>query len=155
MSTQRFIGPYQPYQNMLEDAANRFTLLDPATGKEAIDLTRIAALNPNQYSKDMLWSIHDNNRAAVTTPLDRFVEDGSYLRVSTITLGYTLPKKWLSKANINSLRVYCTLNNLFTFTNYSGYDPEVAKGSSILTPGIDDSTYPRSKGVVFGINLSL
>lgn len=155
MSTQRFIGPYQPCQNMLEDAANRFTLLDPVTGKEATDLSRIAALNPNQYSKDMLWSIHDNNRAAITTPLDRFVEDGSYLRVSTITLGYSLPKKWLSKANITNLRLYCTLNNLFTFTKYSGYDPEVSKESSILTPGIDDSTYPRSKGVVFGINLSL
>ena len=61
-------------------------------------------------------------RQAITTPLDRFVEDGSYLRISTITLGYTLPKKWLSKAFISNLRLYCTLNNPFTITNYSGYD---------------------------------
>ena len=98
MSTQRFVGPYQPYQNMLADAANRFTLLDPRTGKEAMDLNRIAELNPNQHDPNILWSIHNDNRAAITTPLDRFVEDGSYLRISTITLGYTFPKKWLSKA---------------------------------------------------------
>ena len=155
MSTQRFVGPYQPYQNMLADAANRFTLLDPRTGKEAMDLNRIAELNPNQHDLNILWSIHNDNRAAITTPLDRFVEDGSYLRISTITLGYTFPKKWLSKAFISNLRLYCTLNNPFTITNYSGYDPEVSKESSILTPGIDDSSYPRSKGFVFGINLSL
>ena len=155
MSTQRFVGPYQPYQNMLADAVNRFTLLDPRTGKEATDLNRIAELNPNQHDLNILWSIHNDNRAAITTPLDRFVEDGSYLRISTITLGYTFPKKWLSKAFISNLRLYCTLNNPFTITNYSGYDPEVSKESSILTPGIDDSSYPRSKGFVFGINLSL
>ena len=140
---------------MLADAVNRFTLLDPRTGKEATDLNRIAELNPNQHDQNILWSIHNDNRAAITTPLDRFVEDGSYLRISTITLGYTFPKKWLSKAFISNLRLYCTLNNPFTITNYSGYDPEVSKESSILTPGIDDSSYPRSKGFVFGINLSL
>lgn len=155
MSTQRFVGPYQPYQNMLSDVADRFTLLDPVTGKEATNLARIAELNPNQYDKDILWSIHEDNRAAITTPLDRFVEDGSYLRISTITLGYTFPKNWTRKIFINNLRVYCTLNNMFTFTKYSGYDPEVSKEGSILTPGIDDSSYPRSKGFVFGINLSL
>ena len=72
MSTQRFVGPYQPYQNMLADAANRFTLLDPRTGKEATDLNRIAELNPNQHDLNILWSIHNDNRAAITTPLDRF-----------------------------------------------------------------------------------
>ena len=65
---------------MLADAANRFTLLDPRTGKEAMDLNRIAELNPNQHDLNILWSIHNDNRAAITTPLDRFVEDGSYLR---------------------------------------------------------------------------
>lgn len=61
MSTQRFVGPYQPYQNMLADAANRFTLLDPRTGKEAMDLNRIAELNPNQHDPNILWSIHNDN----------------------------------------------------------------------------------------------
>lgn len=60
--------------------------------KEATDLNRIAELNPNQHDLNILWSIHNDNRAAITTPLDRFVEDGSYLRISTITLGYTFPK---------------------------------------------------------------
>jgi TonB-linked SusC/RagA family outer membrane protein len=155
MSTQRFIGPYQPYQNLLASVADRYTLVDPETGKEATSLARIAELNPNQYSKDILWSVYSNNKAAITAHIDRFVEDGSYLRINTITLGYTLPKRLLSKVMISNLRLYCTLNNMFTFTKYSGYDPEVSVSSSILTPGIDDSAYPRSKGFVFGINLSL
>jgi len=155
MSTQRFIGPYQPCQNMLSETADRYTLLDPVTGKEATSLSRIAELNPNQNDKSILWSIHNDNKSLITGTFDRFVEDGSYLRISTITLGYSLPKKWINKINISSFRLYCTLNNMFTFTNYSGYDPEVSKSGSIMTPGIDDSMYPRSKSVVFGVNLSL
>ncbi|MCI6617763.1 MAG: TonB-dependent receptor [Prevotella sp.] len=155
MSMQRYLGPWQPCQNLLAAVADRFTLVDPQTGLEAKSLSRLAELNPNQYSKDIIWSNHDENSSIMTIPVDRFVEDGSYLRISTITLGYTLPKAWLSKIRVSNLRLYCTLSNMFTITNYSGYDPEVSKTSSILTPGIDDSTYPRAKSVVFGINLSI
>ena len=55
----------------------------------------------------------------------RFVEDGSYLRIKNISLGYTFPKKWISKLNIDNLRVYMNIQNAFTFTKYKGYDPEV------------------------------
>lgn len=154
MSMQRYIGPWQPCQNLLSDAASRFTLIDPATGLECKDLNRLAELNPNQHNKNMMWSCHDENVTMLTTASDRFVEDGSYFRISTITLGYTFPKTWMQKVHISNLRVYATLYNMFTFTGYSGYDPEVSKTTSVLTPGVDDSTYPRSKSVVFGINLT-
>ncbi len=154
MSTQRFIGPYLANQNTLAKMANRFTLIDPTTGKESTDLARLAELNPNQYSSSILWNISSNNKTVVSDNSSYYLEDGSYLRLNTITLGYTLPKKLIQKARISNLRVYCTLNNIHTFTDYTGYDPEVSASGSALTPGVDNSSYPRSKSWVLGINLT-
>jgi hypothetical protein len=70
-------------------------------------------------------------------------------------LGYSLPKNILSKIKISKLRVYGTVNNLATFTNYSGYDPEVnTRRSDPLTQGVDFAGYPRAKTWVFGLNLT-
>lgn len=154
MSSQRFIGPYLPNQNTLTVMNSRFQLIDPTTGKETKDLARLAALNPQQYDAKAMWSLHSDNKLAITCPMDYYLEDGSFLRLNTITLGYTLPKRWLSKAHINSLRIYVTLNNIHTFTSYTGYDPEVSATSSILTQGMDNSAYPRSKSYVVGLNLT-
>ena len=84
---------------------------------------------------------------------DRFVEDGSFLRLKTLTLGYTLPKKALRKWGISTARVYVAGQNLWTISGYSGYDPEVSIRNSALTPGLDYSAYPRAYAVNFGINL--
>ena len=154
MSTQRFIGPYKANQNTISDMLNRFTLIDPQTGKESTNLTRLAELNPHQYSGSALWNISSNNKNAISDHSSYYLEDGSYLRFSTITLGYTFPKAWTQKAKISNARVYCTLNNVCTITGYSGYDPEVSASSSALTPGIDNSSYPRSKSWVLGVNLT-
>ena len=154
MSSQRFIGPYLPNQNTLDVMNGRFKLVDPTTGKLTTDLERLNTLNPQQFAKDAMWSLNADNKIAITDALDYYLEDGSFLRLSTITLGYSLPKNLLRKARINSVRVYCTLNNIYTFTNYSGYDPEVAATSSALTQGIDNSSYPRSKSYVVGLNLT-
>ena len=154
MSSQRFIGPYLPNQNSLAVMNSRFTLLDPATGKETTNLARLAELNPRQHDARAMWSLKSDNKLAITCPMDYYLEDGSFLRLNTITLGYTLPKKLLSRAYINSLRIYVTLNNIHTFTAYSGYDPEVSATSSILTAGMDSSSYPRSKSYVVGLNLT-
>ena len=83
------------------------------------------------------------------------IEDGSHIRLSNISIGYTLPKKITSKLSVQNLRVYLTGNNLFLWTKYSGYDPEVSTRGSGLTPGVDFGAYPRSRTFVFGINLSL
>jgi hypothetical protein len=89
------------------------------------------------------------------TLTDWAVEDGSFLRLNTLTLGYTLPKKLTMKAHISSLRFYATAYNVFTLTNYTGADPEsdcIRKGQ--LTPCIDYSGYPRSRSFVLGLNLN-
>ena len=83
----------------------------------------------------------------------RFVEDGSFLRLKNVTLGYTLPNKWTKKAYINRLRVYGTAQNLFCLTKYSGYDPEVNMKSSPLMPGFDWGAYPKSRVFTFGVEV--
>lgn len=83
------------------------------------------------------------------------IEDGSFLRINNVSLGYTFSSKSLRKAKISKLRVYATVNNLAVITNYSGYDPEAnTRNKSPLTPGIDYSAYPRSRSYLAGINLT-
>ncbi|OAQ40880.1 SusC/RagA family TonB-linked outer membrane protein [Pedobacter psychrophilus] len=86
---------------------------------------------------------------------DRIIEDGSFIRFKTLNMGYTLPSKFVKYAQLKSLRVYFSAQNLFTITNYSGNDPEVSVYNSALTPGVDYSAYPRAKVYTFGLNLSL
>ncbi len=83
----------------------------------------------------------------------RVVEDASFLRLKTVTLGYTVPKTFMKKFKMESARVYVAAQNLFTITDYSGYDPEVSIREGGLTPGLDFSSYPRALSVSFGINL--
>jgi len=81
------------------------------------------------------------------------IEDGSFLRLQNLTVGYTLPEKLTRKAAISRCRLYFTGYNLFILTGYSGYDPEVRIQDG-LTPGVDDNVYPRSRMFTFGVNLS-
>lgn len=83
----------------------------------------------------------------------RIVEDGSFLRLKTLTLGYTFPKAMIAKAGLSNVRLYLAGQNLWTLTSYSGYDPEVSVRNSALTPGLDFSSYPRSYTISFGVNL--
>ena len=95
---------------------------------------------------------NDNDRIS-----DRYVEDGSYVRIKNITLGYTFPKKLLEKAKIENVRVYCNIQNLYTFTKYRGYDPEVGastQDSSGLTFGVDNGRYPSPMTCSFGVNIT-
>lgn len=87
------------------------------------------------------------------------IEDGSYLRLNTLTLGYSLPLNLLRKAGISKLRIYGTIYNLFTITGYSGLDPEVSANNNVNdakypTVGLDWGTYPRARSFVVGVNLS-
>lgn len=84
------------------------------------------------------------------------LEDGSYLRLQNVSLGYTLPKKWTNRFYVEKLRLYVSGQNLATFTKYSGYNPEVnARPDSALTPGEDYGTYPLARTYMFGINVTL
>ena len=154
MSTQRFVGPYLANQNTISDMANRYTLIDPLTGKESTNLARLAELNPGEDNGSRMWNISSNNKYAISDHSSYYIENGSFLRLNTITLGYTFPKTWLKKIYLQKARVYATMNNICTITGYSGYDPEVSASGSALTPGVDNSSYPRAKSWVVGVNLT-
>ena len=85
-------------------------------------------------------------------PSSLYIEDGSYLRLRTVTIGYTLPKTWTDKIMIERLRFYFTAKNLITITDYTGYDPEISSSDPKLA-GIDVVGYPQSKMYTFGLNL--
>lgn len=93
------------------------------------------------------------NSASNRVISSRIVEDGSFLRLKNVTLGYTLPAKWTRKYKIDKARLYVAAQNLWTWTSYSGYDPEVSVRNSAMTPGLDYSSYPRAYSVSFGVNL--
>ena len=82
----------------------------------------------------------------------RNVEDASFLRLKTVSIGYTLPSALLKRLDIKSIRIYGTAQNLYTWTGYGGSDPEVSTRNTTLTPGFDWSPYPRAKSIVFGVN---
>lgn len=116
----------------------------------------------NQYaSYANRWTAEnpDSDIPAATTSASnrvissRIVEDGSFLRLKTISFGYTFPKKWISKIRLSKARVYVAGENLWTWTSYSGYDPEVSVRNSALTPGLDFSSYPRAYSLSCGISL--
>ena len=84
----------------------------------------------------------------------RVVEDGSFLKLRNISVGYTIPRAALRRIRVDNLRVYVSADNILTFTNYSGPDPEVSTRNSVLTPGFDWSAYPRSFGLTAGVSLT-
>lgn len=139
-------GQYRNLSTIMSDG-NRWTNLDPNTGQLVTDPTQLAALNENTT----LWSPFMQRNAFT----DWAVEDGSYIRLNTLTLGYTVPNKFVSQMGIDKLRFYATANNVFVLTNYSGLDPEVStRRNTPLTPRVDYSPYPRSRQLVFGFNLN-
>ena len=134
--------------NMSDEVSlkHRWTAVDWNTGELFTDPVAYAEANKNAD----IWSPM-MGKAMV---LDYGVEDASFLRLQSVTLGYTLPSKITERIKIKKLRVYVSGTNLFCLTNYSGYDPEVdCRRSTPLTPGCDFSAYPKSIGGVVGINV--
>jgi TonB-dependent starch-binding outer membrane protein SusC len=87
---------------------------------------------------------------------DRFIEDGSFVRLRNASLGYNFPSAWLKGVNLQNLRVYVTAQNFLTFTRYSGYDPEVSStGNNQINFSTDRGAYPSARTILFGINLGL
>lgn len=129
------------------DVDNRWTNIDWATGEIIEDPDALAALNANTT----MWSPCIGNAVFSSYA----VEDASFIRFQSATVGYTFPEKLMKKIFIRKLRLYATGTNLFCWTKYSGYDPEVdTRRSTPLTPGVDYSAYPKSIGVVFGLNIT-
>jgi TonB-linked SusC/RagA family outer membrane protein len=127
---------------------NRFIYIDKVSGEIVSDPVKLAEMNKNAT----IWSAAMN-----TITLHSWgIEDGSFLRLNTLTLGYSLPKQLLKNVGISQLRIYATGYNLWLWTNYSGFDPEVdTQRSTPLTPGIDWCAYPRSRSFNIGLNVEL
>lgn len=141
---------YNQYRNMitLMGSGSRWTNID-AMGNylDWNSAAELATLNANTT----MWSPYTGKYILT----DYYVEDASFLRLSTLTVGYTLPKNLIKKVGINNLRFYVTAYNVFCLTNYSGYDPEVSSiRRTNLTPGVDYSAYPKSRQFVVGLNLN-
>lgn len=136
-------------------------------GNNIYNATRIYATQSRSGRRNMLAEVADRwsptnasnkvpayNGYITNDVYSRFVEDGSFLRLKNLTLGYTLPHKWVRKFHASKLRIYGTAQNLFCVTKYSGYDPEVNSASNNpMTPGLDWGAYPKSRVFTFGIDL--
>ncbi len=84
---------------------------------------------------------------------DYYVEDGSFLRLRNLQVGYTLPSKWTKKIKMESFRIYVAVNNLFTLTNYQGFDPDIGPYGGVLSSGVDFGFYPQARTIMGGINV--
>ncbi len=117
------------------------------------DITNVKVANTGTKTpRPSIQDPNDNDRLST-----RYIEDGSYLRIKNITLGYTFPKSVLQKAKIDNVRVYMNIQNLYTFTKYTGFDPEVGastQDSSGLTFGVDNGRYPSPMTCSFGLNIT-
>jgi TonB-linked SusC/RagA family outer membrane protein len=141
--------------------AKRYSWIDPASGQNMLSSAFIKTFASADAYTAYFNQVNDgktmwNPACATTTPLlDWAVEDGSFLRLNNVTLGYTFPSKLTKRIFVNKIRIYCTGYNLFCFTKYKGADPEVdTRRSTPMTPGIDYAAYPKSRTIMGGINLT-
>ncbi len=136
-------------------------------GNDVYNATRLYATQTRSGRRNFLAEVADRwsptNASNLVPKYDgyitndvysRFVEDGSFLRLKNVTLGYTLPTKWTRKFYVSKLRVYASGQNLFCLDNYSGYDPEVSTAASNpMTPGLDWGAYPKSRIFTIGAEI--
>jgi TonB-linked SusC/RagA family outer membrane protein len=114
------------------------------------DVTNVKVANTSSLPRATINDPNDNDRIS-----DRYIEDGSYVRLKNITLGYTFPKRTIQKLHIENLRLYANIQNLLTLTGYSGYDPEIgASTASANVMGLDNGRYPSPTVYSFGLNIS-
>ncbi len=172
-----FIG--SPHPNFTFGLTNNFTFknfdlsifLQGSQGNKILNLVRKSSdLSLDRLSVNQLnlasdhWTVDNPNASQPRflagsdnhnlTLSDRFVEDGSYLRIQNVTLGYVVPVPFLKKLQITRFRIYGSAQNLKTFTKYTGYDPEVgALNQSALTMGVDNGRYPSARTYTIGLNV--
>ncbi|MCL1943781.1 MAG: TonB-dependent receptor [Candidatus Azobacteroides sp.] len=136
------------YYNMLDivDADNRFVYTDDA-GKRITDMEQLREMNKNA----VIWNPNMKNPVFHSWA----VEDGSFLRLNNVIVGYSLPKNWITKVRLSQCRFYLNVNNVFVWTKYTGFDPEVnTRTQTPLTPGVDYSSYPKARSFTLGANIT-
>lgn len=135
-------------------------------GNDVFNVTRYTGTQSNNPSRNSLGEVadhwtpyHASNKVhsikgyVMHDIYSRFIEDGSYLRLKNLSLGYSVPSKIISRVHISKLRFYASATNLFCLSSYSGYDPEVNSSSSPMMPGLDNSAYPKSTTFIFGAEI--
>ncbi|MGO4822656.1 MULTISPECIES: SusC/RagA family TonB-linked outer membrane protein [unclassified Flavobacterium] len=144
--------------------------LQGSYGNDILNLTkRAGTTNASLYENQLVEAANywtpDNTNTSVPRPIDnsansnlvissRYLEDGSYLRVQNFTFGYSLPRETVSKFKMSRLRIYGSAQNLYTFTDYSGYDPEIGSfNQNPLLSGIDNGRYPSPRTFTVGVNV--
>jgi TonB-linked SusC/RagA family outer membrane protein len=152
-----FTNGYTGNSNMLDIMANRWKTITPTgqtaqwvSGNQVYGIPFVALWSLNSQAK--IWQ--PLRSAGAFYPHSWAIEDGSFLRLNNLTVGYTVPSQKLSRLKMEKLRFYFTANNLAVLTSYTGFDPEVSVRSNPLTPGLDYSAYPKSRSFIFGINAS-
>ena len=116
------------------------------------DIDNVQVANPTSIPAAHLNDPNENTRVS-----DRYIENGSYLRVKNITLGYTFPKQWIKHIGLENLRLSCNIQNLWTITGYKGYDPEIGASTSDMNGyvyGLDNGRYPSPTVYSFGLNVT-
>ena len=141
------------YQNKLDIMSNAYKIYNVVNG-QLVRLKTPDELNAANTNASLPLSYSETG---VTSTLA--IENGSFLRLNTLIVGYTLPKTVLAKLHMSNLRIYGSVYNLLTITKYKGLDPEVgtndnANGSVYPTSGFDYGAYPRARSFVFGVNLN-
>jgi hypothetical protein len=144
--------------NQLADVANRakVDLIAPSdddtqNALDREDIDKVQLLNPGAtIPRYTATDVNGNARI----PSDRWIEDGSYLRVQNISLGYTVPAAWLTRTKLSRVRVYGNAQNAFVFTKYKGYDPEVgANNQNVLQQSVDSGRYPTPRMFTIGLDV--
>ena len=137
------------------DVVNNRARLEPIDGNYTGNWwTNVANVRVANSDTDVPRAVgtdpNDNDRIS-----DRYIEDGSFIRIKNITLGYTLPKNLIERIRLSNARVYASVENLATFTNYTGFDPEVgASTQSANVFGLDNGRYPSPQVFTFGLSVS-
>lgn len=148
---------YSNNSNMLGIMSGRWKVVTPSgataqwvSGNNVYGLPKdqLAALN----AQAKIWM--PLRSAGAFYPHSWAIEDGSFLRINNVSVGYTIPSQNVAGLKMSQIRFYLTANNLAILTNYSGYDPEVSVRNNPLTPGLDYSAYPKSRSFIFGVNAS-
>jgi hypothetical protein len=143
------------YRNRYQELAGHYKIYDIVNGQitPVVEPGALNALNANATT--FLPYAESNSNSTFT------IEDDSFLRLNTVTLGYTLPNSVLNKIGINKFRIYGSIYNALIWTKYSGYDPEVNvddqrnkdKTGGYPTPGLDYGSYPRERSFTLGVNI--
>jgi TonB-linked SusC/RagA family outer membrane protein len=143
-------NPYYGSSNLVKDAVDfaRIDLIDPLG--PADDWRNQQVVGGGKYNARLSSNARASEHNFAFS--NRFVEDGSYMRIQNVSLGYTFPQQWMKKIWVSNLKIYANLSNLYTFTKYRGFDPEIGTDGGLT--GVDTGRYPSPRVYTVGVNLT-